>query len=75
MMGHSMISLCFKPNLHAARYAVYGWRRARPVVDGTTQADLLFETSSSFSRCQVARHDRIWAVQDRTAEKRCCYTR
>ena len=40
MMGHSMISLCFKPNLHAARYAVYGW--APPVVEGTTQADLLF---------------------------------
>ena len=29
MMGHSMISLCFKPNLQA-RYAVYGWCPSAP---------------------------------------------
>jgi hypothetical protein len=45
--------------------AVYSqWRcRARPVVNGTSQPDLLFETSCSFSRCPFRRPPSLSAVQ------------
>lgn len=45
------------------RDTVNGRSRARPVVNGTSQPDLLFETSCSFSRCPFRRPPPLSAVQ------------
>ncbi len=56
-----------KPSLRAAS-TVNGGCRARPVLNGTSQPDLLFETSCSFSRCPFRRPPPFSALQNGPTE-------